>query len=355
MGRDAIVSEWSGGGKAELCLEVGGGCSTLFALFNRPPFRSPGYITIPAAIGSYNGGAGQISYLAAPVFPIYAAVTPAPTPTVTASPVSASPLPQVWLAVNISAQATTFTVGGDVAADLTCQSALITCLQAALTGLVPTLPSTRWVVAAATVASTTRRALAVQQQQPPPAAARALATYAALVTWQVLIQAPASNAADAMSVLSDLDDTQLQGFTLSLDSASNNSTGTPYVSAAAQCGAVAVTSGPVGACPGTATTPSASALPLAAIIGGSVGGAALLAIIITTVVCCTCREACCGCCCAGDAGKADAAMDAYPVAVAVPVPDRPAKVASDEDPSPTPGVHWANSYRGGSFARGTTV
>ena len=57
-----------------------------------PPFRSPGYITIPAAIGSYNGGAGQISYLAAPVFPIYTAAAPSSSPSASPS-MSASQSP----------------------------------------------------------------------------------------------------------------------------------------------------------------------------------------------------------------------------------------------------------------------
>ena len=62
--------------------------------FTSPPPFSPGYMTIPAAVGSYNGGAGQISYLRQPIAPNYRSVSsPTPTQTATATRVSRSGTP----------------------------------------------------------------------------------------------------------------------------------------------------------------------------------------------------------------------------------------------------------------------
>ena len=300
-----------------------------------------GYITFPAAPAGFNGGWGQISYLAAPVAPVYAAVTPAATPSHTAS---ASPVPRVLLTVNISALATTGTVGALVASSVACRDALLACVISALTGLVSSTPSF-YVV-------------------PLPAALTANTTVAGFnvtVTWFVTVSAPAVTASASMAALSTMTAAQLQNFTDALAIVSAGSTGTAYVSAATTCAIVtAPATGSGGsACPGASTT---TAVPLGAIIGGAVGGAVLLAIIITVAVCCARGNSCCACCCCAADEEVSTSASGKVVAYVSPsgsaVVAMPAPSVGSSPYAPTSGtpyaaypapageLAWTNSYRG---------
>ena len=274
-----------------------------------------GYITIPAAIGNYNGGYGQISYLGMPVAPNYvsvasASVTHTPTvspsrpasrsvtrsvspspvspsvsPSVTRSPVSPSLTPSVSTSSSVSPSRTPSSSVAPTTSPSASPRPLVAVsvlLSASASASNSAAVASSPVVLAAMCADA---AAAVNSAGTMPylfASSNCFASPGIVngttVYWTVTVTVPASAASGVMTSLS------AAGF---YNTAAALTTVTASSSAPVTLVAVVTTScaDVTGTCPPPSASTPSPAISLAVIIGAAVGGAVFIALVVLLGVC----------------------------------------------------------------------